>query len=175
MEGWHVPRLLMLRVQRHLSMLWWPLEIARYKKWCFERKYASNLTCCGESNKTKYSVPFSNSVCEYACDNMKWKETLFRKVVHARGNGSLREKYWQRVAWHTCFFSVFVRVCTSFVMITLSVSPGGQATPLNLRVSARPRSPECTACSWARERAAGAPISYSTEATRIHNNARQQT
>lgn len=37
--------LLMLRVQRHPQMLWWPLVIARYKKWCFERKYVSNLTC----------------------------------------------------------------------------------------------------------------------------------
>lgn len=28
-----------------VRMLWWPLVIAHYKKWCFERKHASNCTC----------------------------------------------------------------------------------------------------------------------------------
>lgn len=141
-------------------MLWWPLEIARYKKWCFERKYASNLTCCGESNKTKYSVLFPTLYVNMHVITQSEKKLSSEKWCVCV-SGSLREVLAGVLTGTHVFFLCFcVCACTSFVMITLSVSPGGQATPLNLRVSARPRSPESMACSWATERAAWAPISY---------------
>ena len=81
--------------------------------------------------------------------------------------GTQKENGRQCVDWHACFswdciyvcVCVCVCVCTSFVMIALSLSPGGQATPLNLRVFANPQSPEDMAFSWATERAR-APVHH---------------